>query len=76
MKAVKRFAELPTTLQTSIYQAFKTKHEEGAAVGTEANIMEQARKLAAEGGYLWTPGRKWAQHLKAEVLNIAKRPYG
>lgn len=75
MQAVKTFKGLPKWLQDSIRQSFETKHEVGEDLGTEANIIEQARQLAAERGYAWTPSRPWVQKLKSDDLNIAKRPY-
>lgn len=75
MQDAKTFADLPEALQASIKQAFKTRHEAGEDLGTEADMIEQARRLAAEAGYVCAPSRSWVRRLKAKSLNVAKRPY-
>lgn len=76
MKEVKSFAQLPKNIQESIREALKTKHEAEGDLGTEASTIEQARRLAAEAGYVCKPSRTWVQRLKADILNVGKRPYG
>lgn len=74
MQDAKTFARLPEALQASIKQAFKTRHGAGEDLGTEADMIEQARRLAA-AGYVCAPSRSWVRRLKAKSLNVAKRPY-